>query len=324
MNEKQPVLSVQGLSVRFAAGAAVQNVSLTVNPGEIVALVGESGCGKTQTALSILGLQPENAEVSAERLLLSGRSLLQLSEDERCRLRGQELSMVFQEPMTALNPLMKIGRQVAEAAMVHGVPKQEAKQRALEMLRQVGLPQVERLYEEYPHRLSGGQRQRVMIAAALINHPKLLVADEPTTALDVTTQAQILELLREMNRELNTAVLLISHDLEVVRRLCSRVYLMYAGQVVEVGSTEDVFSHPQHPYTKGLLSSVPSFAKRGHRLRSIPGQVPGLSERSVSGCPFYSRCDYRQEHCKTAPPSMTEQAGHAVRCWEIGGEYERR
>lgn len=323
MNEKQPVLAVQELSVRFPAGLAVQGVSLSVLPGELVALVGESGCGKTQTALSILGLQPESAEVSAQRLLLSGRSLLQLSEEERCRLRGQELAMVFQEPMTALNPLMKIGQQVAEAAIVHGCPRQEAKQRAIAMLRQVGLPDAERLYEEYPHRLSGGQRQRVMIAAALVNHPALLVADEPTTALDVTTQAQILELLRQMNRELNTAVLLISHDLEVVRRLCSRVYLMYAGQVVESGTVEEVLSHPQHPYTKGLLSSVPSFAKRGQRLRSIPGQVPGLAERSLTGCPFYSRCEYRQERCRTAQPPMTEQAGHAVRCWEIGGEYEQ-
>lgn len=321
MTVNLPVLSVQGLSVRFPAGAAVQNVSLTVNPGEMVALVGESGCGKTQTALSILGLQSETATVSAEQLLLSERSLLQLSEDERGRLRGQELAMIFQEPMTALNPLMKIGRQVAEAAQVHGCPKQEAKERALEMLRLVGLPDAERLYEEYPHRLSGGQRQRVMIAAALINHPMLLVADEPTTALDVTTQAQILELLRRMNEELNTAVLLISHDLEVVRRLCSRVYLMYAGQVVEAGTTEQVLAHPQHPYTKGLLSSVPGFTKRGQMLRAIPGQVPELSQRDEHGCPFYSRCEYRRDHCRIATPPMTEQGGHAVRCFEIGGEY---
>lgn len=288
-------------------------------PGERVALVGESGCGKTQTALSLMGLNPANAFVSADELSFAGQSLLQCSDKDRTALCGNDLAMVFQEPMTALNPLMKIGTQIAETAVVHGYNRQEAERRARERMAQVGLKDIDRLWSCYPHQLSGGMRQRVMIAAALVNHPKLLVADEPTTALDVTTQAQILQLLRELSEIMQLSVLLISHDLEVVRRLCSRVYLMYAGVVVESGPVQEVLQNPLHPYTLGLLSSVPSFAKRGQPLRQIPGSVPPLHVRTAGGCPFASRCAWCNEQCRTQLPPVTWQNGHMVRCWQRGG-----
>ena len=315
---KGAVLSLEGLTVEFARGGtsypAVKDVTLHVAPGEMVALVGESGCGKTLTALATLGLLPPGARVSRGKILLGGTELGGLDQDQWDRYRGKDLAMIFQEPMTALNPLMKVGRQVGEAARMHGAGKEEARRRALEAMAQVGLPDPERLYEEYPHQLSGGMRQRVMIAMALINRPRLLVADEPTTALDVTIQAQIMELLQQMNRELGTAVLLISHDLGVVRRLCSRVYLMYAGSLVEWGSTEEVLASPLHPYTKGLLDSIPSWEKRGTPLSSIPGAVPALEERRSQGCPFYDRCPRRREVCQEKPLPLAVRGTQGARC----------
>lgn len=315
---KEAVLSLEGLTVEFARGGAsypaVKDVTLHVAPGEMVALVGESGCGKTLTALATLGLLPPGARVSRGKILLRGTELGSLDQDQWDRYRGKDLAMIFQEPMTALNPLMKVGRQVGEAARMHGAGKEEARRRALEAMAQVGLPDPERLYEEYPHQLSGGMRQRVMIAMALINRPRLLVADEPTTALDVTIQAQIMELLLQMNRELGTAVLLISHDLGVVRRLCSRVYLMYAGSLVEWGSTEEVLASPLHPYTKGLLDSIPSWEKRGTPLSSIPGAVPALEERRSQGCPFYDRCPRRREVCQEKPLPLAVRGTQGARC----------
>lgn len=315
---KEAVLSLEGLTVEFARGGAsypaVKDVTLHVAPGEMVALVGESGCGKTLTALATLGLLPPGARVSRGKILLGGTELGGLAQDQWDRYRGKDLAMIFQEPMTALNPLMKVGRQVGEAARMHGAGKEEARRRALEAMAQVGLPDPERLYEEYPHQLSGGMRQRVMIAMALINRPRLLVADEPTTALDVTIQAQIMELLQQMNRELGTAVLLISHDLGVVRRLCSRVYLMYAGSLVEWGSTEEVLASPLHPYTKGLLDSIPSWEKRGTPLSSIPGAVPALEERRSQGCPFYDRCPRRREVCREKPLPLAVRGTQGARC----------
>lgn len=315
---KEAVLSLEGLTVEFARGGAsypaVKDVTLHVASGEMVALVGESGCGKTLTALATLGLLPLGARVSRGKILLGGTELGGLAQDQWDRYRGKDLAMIFQEPMTALNPLMKVGRQVGEAARMHGAGKEEARRRALEAMAQVGLPDPERLYEEYPHQLSGGMRQRVMIAMALINRPRLLVADEPTTALDVTIQAQIMELLQQMNRELGTAVLLISHDLGVVRRLCSRVYLMYAGSLVEWGSTEEVLASPLHPYTKGLLDSIPSWEKRGTPLSSIPGAVPALEERRSQGCPFYDRCPRRREVCQEKPLPLAVRGTQGARC----------
>ena len=315
---KEAVLSLEGLTVEFARGGAsypaVKDVTLHVAPGEMVALVGESGCGKTLTALATLGLLPLGARVSRGKILLRGTELGGLAQDQWDRYRGKDLAMIFQEPMTALNPLMKVGRQVGEAARMHGAGKEEARRRDLEAMAQVGLPDPERLYEEYPHQLSGGMRQRVMIAMALINRPRLLVADEPTTALDVTIQAQIMELLQQMNRELGTAVLLISHDLGVVRRLCSRVYLMYAGSLVEWGSTEEVLASPLHPYTKGLLDSIPSWEKRGTPLSSIPGAVPALEERRSRGCPFYDRCPRRREVCREKSLPLAVRGTQGARC----------
>lgn len=318
--ENTPVLSIEDLTVDFPLGGkdrhAVRDVSLRVEAGEMVALVGESGCGKTVTALSVMGLEPKNARIPQGEILFQGRSLRDMTWEQRNQLRGREMSMVFQEPMTALNPLMQVGKQIAEAAMVHGTPGREARRLALEAMEQVGLPDVERLYREYPHRLSGGMRQRVMIAMALVNRPALLIADEPTTALDVTIQAQIMELIRRMNRELHTAVLLISHDLGVVRQTCERVYIMYAGSIVESGPAQRVLSHPEHPYTKGLLASIPSLSKRGERLRPVPGTVPALEDRREKGCPFYNRCERRRAECETAFPPCREKEGHRFFCFD--------
>lgn len=313
-----PVLSVQDLTVDFKIGEkychAVKDVSLCVQPGEMVALVGESGCGKTVTALTAAGLQPESAKIARGKVLLHGTELLGISEEQWNRYRGKDISMIFQEPMTALNPLVKVGKQIAEAARLHGATKAEAKERALAVMEQVGLPDAARLYNEYPHRLSGGQRQRVMIAMALINRPSLLIADEPTTALDVTIQAQIMELIARLNRETGTAVLLISHDLAVIRRMCSRVYIMYAGQVVESGSVDKVFSEPAHPYTKGLIASIPSLAKRGEKLRPINGTVPPPELRSDNGCPFFNRCERRHPECRDGSIQFFSRDGHSVMC----------
>lgn len=317
-----PVLAVEQLTVEFPAGGgysagyrpAVKDVSLQVEPGEMVALVGESGCGKTVTALTAIGLQPDAAKITHGRVRFQGAELLGLTEEQWNQYRGKEISMIFQEPMTALNPLMKVGRQIAEAARAHGVSRKAAAEQTLAMMERVGLPDAKRLYHEYPHRLSGGMRQRVMIAMALLNRPALLIADEPTTALDVTIQAQIMELIRRMNRELGTAVLLISHDLGVIRQMCSRVYILYAGQVVESGPVEQVLSHPIHPYTKGLVASIPTLEKRGSRLRPIPGTVPPLEERSGTGCPFYNRCERRRPQCEREQPPKVQRGAHMALC----------
>ena len=316
-DKKIPVLSIESLTVDFDLGKtchAVRDTSVRIEPGEMVALVGESGCGKTMTALSAIGLQPRGAKIPQGKILFDGSELRGLNEEQWNQYRGRNIAMIFQEPMTALNPLMKVGRQIAENARIHGDSKEVAKKKALEVMRQVGLPDVERLYNEYPHRLSGGMRQRVMIAMALVNQPELLIADEPTTALDVTIQAQIMELIRDMNRKMGTAVLLISHDLGVIRQMCSRVYIMYAGRVVESGETQEVLAHPLHPYTKGLIASIPSLEKRGQRLSSIPGTVPALEDRSEHGCPFYNRCQSRRPSCQNETPPMVVHKGHMALC----------
>ena len=272
-DKKTPVLQIDSLTVDFDLGKtchAVRDTSVRVEPGEMVALVGESGCGKTMTALSAIGLQPQNAKIPQGKILFDGSELRGLNEEQWNQYRGRNIAMIFQEPMTALNPLMKVGRQIAENARIHGASKEEAKAKALEVMKQVGLPDVERLYHEYPHRLSGGMRQRVMIAMALVNQPELLIADEPTTALDVTIQAQIMDLLAEIKEETNTAIILITHDLGVVAGMADRVAVMYAGKVVETGAVEDIFYRNAHPYTQALLKSLPTVDAVSYTHLTLP------------------------------------------------------
>jgi peptide/nickel transport system ATP-binding protein len=302
---------------------AVDGVSFSVARGETLALVGESGCGKSVTSLSILRLvgSPPGRTV-AGRVLFEGRDLLALPEPEMRAIRGDAISMVFQEPMTSLNPVLTIGRQIAEVLMLHrGLTSDEAKQRAVEMLRMVRIPEPERRVEEYPHQLSGGMRQRVMIAMALACEPRLLIADEPTTALDVTIQAQILDLMRELKERTGAAIVLITHDLGVVAEMAQRVVVMYAGRKVEEAPAAELFAHPRHPYTRGLLDSIPKLgAAGGHngarRLSEISGTVPSLLE-PIAGCAFAPRCAYATERCRREYPPLEEKGpGHSAACWE--------
>ena len=320
----EELLQVDGLTVEISGNGrafkALHQVGFTLGKGEIVGLVGESGCGKSMTALSIMGLLPEAARVSAGRIRYNGTDLLSLGEAEYCRIRGRDISIVFQEPMTALNPLMPVGAQIAEAFLVHrGGSRGEAKDRAVEMMRLVGLSRAESLYWEYPHQLSGGMKQRIVIAMALINRPGLLIADEPTTALDVTIQYQILDLMKRLNQSLSASVLLVSHDLGVVRELCDRIIVMYAGYVVEEGRTKDVLASPGHPYTRQLLASIPTAKKRGQPLYSIPGTVSPLHKRREGVCPFEDRCAQAFDACAEAVPAFTELDGGRVRCLLAGG-----
>lgn len=306
---------------------AVEDLNMEIRAGEMVALIGESGCGKSMTALSVMGLQPAGTRTEGHLYFSRPKSdpgeaeqakpldLSALSQKEWRTLRGNEISMIFQEPMTALNPLIRVGKQVSECLLQHQrVGRKQARQMVLEQLRRVGLPDVEELYQCYPHQLSGGQRQRVMIAMAFVNRPSLLVADEPTTALDVTIQAQIMELMKQMNRETGSAVLLISHDLSVVSRLCSRAYIMYAGRVVESGPVDRILSNPLHPYTRGLVEAIPDVRKKGQPLTAIPGNVPGLFARSSEGCPFYGRCRFAKERCQREAPPVWQEGGRMVAC----------
>ncbi len=330
----EPLLDIRGLNVDFSTGRglvrAVHDVSLSVSPGEVLGLVGESGSGKSVTALSTLRLLPTSARISgairfagiAGRLPNGGahngqpRDLLKLSEEEMRQVRGAGISMIFQEPMTALNPVMKVGEQIAEALLAHGkAAKREARQAALDMMHQMAIPDAERRFSNYPHQLSGGLRQRVMIAMALVCRPKLLIADEPTTALDVTIQAQILALLAELRERLGLALLFISHDLGVVAQIADRVAVMYAGRVVEIAPVRSLFSSPAHPYTQGLLRAAPSLATPpAHRLPTIEGTVPALAELPP-GCPFEPRCDVRLPECTLAVPPLVEVGpGHVARC----------
>lgn len=317
--KKKPVLSIESLTVDFDLGKtchAVRDTSVCIEPGEMVALVGESGCGKTMTALSAIGLQPRNAKIPQGKILFDGSDLRGLNEEQWNQYRGRNIAMIFQEPMTALNPLMKVGRQIAENARIHGDSKEVAKKKALEVMRQVGLPDVERLYNEYPHRLSGGMRQRVMIAMALVNQPELLIADEPTTALDVTIQAQIMDLLAEIKEETNTAIILITHDLGVVAGMADRVAVMYAGKIVETGAVEDIFYRNAHPYTQALLKSLPTVdSDRTERLVSIAGTPPDLLN-PPKGCAFAARCKHCMKICQEEqPPEFTVGEGHVASCW---------
>ena len=315
------LLEIRDLKVQFdtARGVlpAVSGVSLSARKGEIVGVVGESGCGKTVTALSVLGLVPDNGSASGE-IAFEGRDLLKLSADEMRAVRGDRVSMIFQEPMTALNPVLTIGFQLCEPLILHrGVSREEARRRALEVLNLVQVPNAEGRMACYPHQLSGGLCQRAMIAMALICEPDLLIADEPTTALDVTIQAQILSLIGDLRSRLGTAILMITHDLGVIAELCDRVYVMYAGYVMEEADVFALFDAPLHPYTFGLMRSMPGAAtKRGAEgLYSIPGIVPDLLNLP-RGCPFASRCNQGMDICRRRLPELIPIAdGHFVRCW---------
>lgn len=312
------ICSLENFSLSFQKNKkwypAVSGVNLEIRSGEMVALIGESGCGKSITALSLMGLQPEHAKVTG-KLQFQGESLLDLDEKRWTDYRGNKISMIFQEPMTALNPLIKVGKQIQENLLEHRrMDKRKAKEAVLSMMRQVGLPDVEAMYDTYPHQLSGGQRQRIMIAMAFINNPALLIADEPTTALDVTIQAQIMELMKKMNRELGSAVLLISHDLGVVKSLCSRVYIMYAGRVVETGDVKTILQNPMHPYTKGLVAAIPSVRRKNQELASIPGTVPAVYARPEKGCAFCNRCAWKKEICQSENPPLTDYGHRKILC----------
>jgi len=317
------LLEVRNLSTTFrtAAGVvrAVDGVSWDVEEGETVALVGESGCGKSVSALSIMRLVAEPAgRIESGEIIYKGRDLLKLREDEMRSVRGREIGMIFQEPMTSLNPVLSIGRQLTEGLEIHmGMKPPEARARAIELLGMVGIPDPERRLAQYPHHFSGGMRQRMMIAMALACNPSLILADEPTTALDVTIQAQILELMRDLARRLGVAMLIITHNLGVVARYADRVNVMYAGRIIEQASAGELYANPRHPYTLGLLRSVPRLDEpRRARLDPIDGQPPDLT-RLPAGCAFSPRCAYRVDRCGAAAPPL-ERVGdaHTSACWE--------
>jgi oligopeptide/dipeptide ABC transporter ATP-binding protein len=301
---------------------AVDGLSLSVARGQTVCIAGESGCGKSVTALSVMGLLPDTARVESGTIRFHGVDVLALPAAQRRALRGRALAMIFQEPMTALNPVLCIGHQIAEVFAIHGTASRgQAREKVLALLRQVRIPDAERRYDEYPHQLSGGMKQRVMIAMALANRPELLIADEPTTALDVTIQAQVLHLLRELQRELGTGIVFVTHDLAVVAEIADRVVVMYGGRVVEQGSAIDVLEHPAHPYTLGLLAARPRPGQTrhgGHRLSVIPGTVPSAAMR-IDGCRYQARCPRAQPRCRVDVPALAvvaagAQDGHAAAC----------
>jgi len=320
----EELLSVRNLKTYFytsdGVARAVDDVSWSVNAGETIGLVGESGCGKSVTALSVLRLiQDPPGRIEAGEIVFRGMNLLDLPLDEMRKIRGNEISMIFQEPMTSLNPVFTIGAQIMEAIQLHqGLKKKDAQDKAIDMLRLVGIPSPERRVFEYPHELSGGMKQRAMVAMALSCNHRVLIAAEPTTALDVTIQAQILDLMLKMEEEFGMAIVLITHDLGVVAETVQNVVVMYAGKVVEQGSVDVIFERPLHPYTQGLLSSLPRLddvANRKQRLNAIPGIVPSLYDLPL-GCNFSPRCSKAVDICRESQPALREiEAGHAVRCW---------
>ncbi len=324
MSLTSPLLAVENLQTHFGTPdgvvRAVEGLSFTINAGETVAIVGESGCGKSVTSMSILRLIPTPPGKIAGRIMFEGRDLLDCSDAEMRAIRGKQISMIFQEPMTSLNPVLTVGRQIGETLVLHeGLSTRDAEAQAVEILTLVGIPAPGRRVKEYPHQLSGGMRQRVMIAIALACNPKLLIADEPTTALDVTIQAQILDLMRDLKTRLGSAIMLITHDLGVVAEMAQRVVVMYAGRKVEEGTALEVFGNPQHPYTRGLLGAVPklgSSLEHGGRTKlvEIGGQVPSL-RKPIIGCAFAGRCTMVQDVCRSIAPAVEEkQPGHFVAC----------
>lgn len=316
----EQLLQVDNLVTSFKTAdgklSAVRGVSFSVDKGETLCIVGESGCGKSITSLSIMGLLPGNGEISEGTIEFQGKDLTKLSSEEMRKIRGNDISMIFQEPMTALNPVFTVGFQIREPLMIHkGLTKKQAHKEGIELLKQVGIPSPDKRMEQFPHELSGGMRQRVMIAMALACHPALLVADEPTTALDVTIQAQILDLINDLKERFNMGVILVTHDMGVVAEVANRVMVMYAGEKIEEADVETLFNNPQHPYTKGLLQSVPNVDDREHTLKPIPGTLPSLNE-NITGCRFQARCEFVTDKCRTQSPDIFKvKEGHSVRCW---------
>jgi peptide/nickel transport system ATP-binding protein len=317
----KPLLAVEDLRVTFATeqgpARAVDGVSLSVNPGETLGIVGESGCGKSVTALAVMGLIPRPPATVTGRIALDGRDLLAATQSELADLRGDRLAMIFQEPMTSLNPAFTVGSQLGEVLVRHrSMTRQQARAASIEMLQHVRIPAPEKRIDEFPHRMSGGMRQRVMIAMALLCQPALLIADEPTTALDVTIQAQVLDLMRALRSEMKTAILLITHDLGVIAEMADRVQVMYAGQVVEDGPVAAIFATPQHPYTVGLMGAIPALAGSHARLAAIDGMVPAATAMP-DGCRFAARCPFAEARCREGTPPLAEvEAGHRSRCWK--------
>ena len=322
------MLSVRNLSASFHTRAgivrAVRNVSFDVAPGETLGIVGESGSGKSVTCYSIMGLIPmPPGRIESGSAMLDGTDLLRCPEKELRAIRGKRISMIFQDPMTSLNPYLTIGEQVAEPLVIHeGAGKKEARTRALEQLALAGIPDAEQRMDAYPHQFSGGMRQRVMIAMAMVCKPKLLIADEPTTALDVTIEAQILRLMKELRDETGMSVLIITHNMGVVAEICDYVYVMYAGKIMEQAETFELFDHTMHPYTKGLLDSIPRIGQNAERLHTIPGVVPNLLHLS-QGCPFSNRCEYATDQCRTEKAQLHPVApDHQVRCFRCEEEHQ--
>lgn len=320
------LLEVKNLKTQFKLKKgivnAVNNIDFSIDKGEILAIVGESGSGKSVTSLSIMGLVQDPGKVVDGEILFKGKDLRKRSDKEIQSIRGNEISMIFQEPMTSLNPVYKIKNQLMESIMTHmNLSKKEALERAIKMLDLVGIPSPEKRINDYPHQMSGGMRQRVMIAMALSCHPELLIADEPTTALDVTIQAQILELIQSLREKLNMAVLLITHDLGVVAETTDRVIVMYCGRIVEEATADELFRHPKHPYTVGLLESIPKIDEDRDRLYMIKGMVPNPLDMP-KGCPFSDRCEKCMDKCRQAVPALTNVNGSKVRCFLYSDEVE--
>lgn len=317
---QETLLEVKNLVTEFRTAEgkvqAVRDVSFSVKKGEMLCIVGESGCGKSITSLSVMGLLPSNGNIASGEILLEGNPIHNLSAERLRKLRGTKMSMIFQEPMTALNPVLTVGYQLREPLMLHqGISKSEATKKGIELLKEVGIPYPEKRMNQYPHELSGGMRQRVMIAIALSCNPGLLIADEPTTALDVTIQAQILDIIRDLKDQLNMGVVFITHDMGVVAEIADRVMVMYAGKKVEEGTVQEIFDHPKHPYTIGLLKSVPNVDDPDFELEPIQGSLPSLTE-VINGCRFHDRCAFATEKCKeTVPPDIEVAKNHIVSCW---------
>ncbi|MFD2214056.1 ABC transporter ATP-binding protein [Metabacillus endolithicus] len=326
---KEPILQIRDLKVSFRSEKklipAVDGISFELNKGEILGIVGESGSGKSVTSLSTMGLIPSPPGVIEHgEILFEGKDLTKFSEKEMRGIRGNQISMIFQEPMTSLNPLFTIGNQLIEALKLHtNLAKKDARLRAIELLKLVGIPRADEIVNDYPHQLSGGMRQRVMIAMAMACNPQVLIADEPTTALDVTIQAQILSLMKDLNERMNTSIIFITHDLGVVAEVCDRVIVMYSGQIVEQGDVQTILKNPKHPYTKGLIKSVPDIRGKKDRLYSIPGNVPRPGSIK-NGCRFAARCEEMFGQCQVETPQLykMEKEDHSVRCFLHSGKEE--